>query len=90
MSLMSTIQETAHSTPVMTLWKAVAVAMIWPWTIPSNGLQNINYGGNDSCWNGTSEKLNLGYRHGVEVPGGLICGHLLSLGNDNAGNCESK
>jgi hypothetical protein len=39
---------------------------------------------------GTSEKLNLGYRHGVEVLGGLICGCLLSLGNDNAGNCESK
>jgi hypothetical protein len=34
---------------------------------------------------GRSEKLNHGSRHGFE---GLICGHLLSLSNDNAGNCE--
>jgi hypothetical protein len=34
--------------------------------------------------------LNHGSRHGVEELGGLIRGHLPSLGNDNAGNCGNK
>jgi hypothetical protein len=39
---------------------------------------------------GASDKLNHGSRHGIEELGGLICGCLLSSGNDNAGNCGNK
>jgi hypothetical protein len=39
---------------------------------------------------GASDEFNHGSRHGIEELGELICGCLLSLGNDNADNCGNK